>query len=186
MGEFRDTRALAVLSLRTTADGGIRHAWPASTPSFLFLFEGVQFGAFIFTADAEPLEPGDVERDVELLFWVPSSATMRNLVRSSPWSTATGSSAMARSSSSKRATRCRTTSLHQAQLLEHAQQGIDSPQDRCNPSHRHRRVPSWPTGALRISLVALPVRSHAVGETPWFLGVLDGTEWSRRGRWTER
>jgi hypothetical protein len=71
MGEFRDTRALAVLSLRTTADGGIRHAWPASTPSFLFLFEGVQFGAFIFTADAEPLEPGDVERDVELLFWVP-------------------------------------------------------------------------------------------------------------------
>lgn len=71
MGELRDTRALAVLSLRTTADGGIRHAWPASTPSFLFLFEGVQFGAFILTADAEPLEPGDVERDVELTFWVP-------------------------------------------------------------------------------------------------------------------
>lgn len=71
MGEFRDTRALAVLNLRTTANGGIRHSWPASTPSFLFLFEGVQFGAYILTADAQPLEPGDVERDVELLFWVP-------------------------------------------------------------------------------------------------------------------
>lgn len=71
MGEFRDTRALAVLNLRTTANGGIRHSWPASTPSFLFLFEGVQFGAYILTADAEPLEPGDVERDVELPFWVP-------------------------------------------------------------------------------------------------------------------
>lgn len=71
MGEFRDTRALAVLNLRTTANGGIRHSWPASTPSFLFLFEGVQFSAYILTADAQPLEPGDVERDVELLFWVP-------------------------------------------------------------------------------------------------------------------
>lgn len=71
MGEFRDTSALAVLSLRTTADGGIRHSWPASTPSFLFLFDGMQFGAYIFTADAEPLNPGDMERDVELFFWVP-------------------------------------------------------------------------------------------------------------------
>lgn len=71
MGEFRSTRALAVLNLRTTAEGGIRHAWPAYTPSFLFWFNAVQFGAFIFTADAEPLQPGDVERDVELLFWVP-------------------------------------------------------------------------------------------------------------------
>lgn len=71
MGEYEGTRALAVLNLRTTANGGIRHSWPSETPSFHFWFEGVQFGAYIFTADGEPLQPGDVERDVELRFWVP-------------------------------------------------------------------------------------------------------------------
>lgn len=100
MGEFRSTRALAVLNLRTTAEGGIRHAWPAYTPSFLFWFNAVQFGAFIFTADAEPLQPGDVERDVELLFWVPpwSANTLRRAPLS-PSSTATAKSATAPSSS---------------------------------------------------------------------------------------
>lgn len=68
---FVSTFVTASLDLRATGDGGLKRAWESPTPSFLFLIGDVQLGAYIQTDDGLPLNPGQTDRSVVLLFWAP-------------------------------------------------------------------------------------------------------------------
>lgn len=69
---LESTWVTASLDLRSTADGGLKRTWfETPTPSFLFLIGDVQLGAYIYTDDKVPLNPGDSNRAVALVFWAP-------------------------------------------------------------------------------------------------------------------
>lgn len=61
----------AVLCLRSTEAGGIRHAWKTPTTSFRLAAGDLDIGVDIHPTDQEPLEPGDQSREVVLYFWDP-------------------------------------------------------------------------------------------------------------------
>ncbi|MFT3861208.1 DUF6912 family protein [Micropruina sp.] len=71
---FESTWVTASLDVRSTADGGLKRTW-FETPaqSFLFLIGDVELGAYIYTDDQVPLNPGDSGRAVALQFWAPAA-----------------------------------------------------------------------------------------------------------------
>ena len=71
MSEYVSTWVAGNIDLLTTAEGGLRRSWEAPTPSFFHIFDGIQLGADMYTANDAPLNPGESPRSIHLRFWAP-------------------------------------------------------------------------------------------------------------------